>query len=115
MKKFITLLVVLFLLPLTAIAQANQDDKEKKEDKPQRPAFESAWLVDNPTNVVFNKGTLEVMMQHRFDFVDGSNTLLGFYGAANIRIAVAYSPIDRVALGFGTTKDYRLQDFNWKG
>lgn len=115
MKKFITLVVVLFLLPLTVIAQATQDEKEKKVDKPERPAFESAWHIDNPTNVVFNKGTLEVMMQHRFGVIEsGANDLVGFWGAANIRIAVAYSPIDRVALGFGTTKDQRLQDFNWK-
>lgn len=114
MKKYITLLVVLMLLPLTALAQ-NTDEKEKKVDKPQRPAFESASLIDNPTNVVFNKGTLEVMMQHRFGLVSGTNDLVGFWGASNIRIALAYSPIDRVALGFGTTKDHRLQDFNWKG
>lgn len=113
MKKFITLLVVLFILPLSAFAQDTED--KKKEDKPERPAFDSAWLIDNPTNVVFQKNTLEVMMQHRFDKIEkGANNLAGFYGAANIRIAVAYSPIDRVALGFGTTKNNRLQDFNWK-
>lgn len=116
MKKFITLLVVLFLLPLTAIAQETEDQKEKKVDKPERPAFEGASLIDNPTNVVFNAKTLEVMMQHRFGLIEGGNNdLVGFWGATNIRIALAYSPIDRVALGFGTTKDKRLQDFNWKG
>lgn len=114
MKKFITLLVVLFVLPLAAFAQ--ETEEKKKEDKPERPAFDSATLIDNPTNVVFNKGTLEVMIQHRFDYMnaEGDNTLLGMWGASNIRLGLAYSPIDRVALGFGTTKDYRLQDFNWK-
>ena len=113
MKKFITLLVVLFILPLSVFAQDTED--KKKEDKPERPAFDSASLIDNPTNVVFQKGTLEAMMQHRFGVIEkGNNDLAGFWGATNIRIGVAYSPIDRVALGFGTTKNKRLQDFNWK-
>ncbi|OFY95616.1 MAG: hypothetical protein A3K10_02395, partial [Bacteroidetes bacterium RIFCSPLOWO2_12_FULL_31_6] len=33
----------------------------------------------------------------------------------NIRFALNYSVIDRVTVGFGTTKDNRLQDFNIKG
>jgi hypothetical protein len=65
--------------------------------------------------VLFNAKTLEVVMQHRFGLVTGTNDLVGFWGASNIRIALAYSIIDRVAIGFGTTKDYRLQDFNLKG
>ena len=53
-------------------------------------------------------------MAHRFGLVTGDNDLVGFWGASNIRIGVAYSILDRVAVGFGTTKDYRLQDFNLK-
>jgi hypothetical protein len=55
-------------------------------------------------------------MQHRFGTIkQNGNDLAGFYGNANIRIAVSYAIIDRVTVGFGTTKDKRLQDFNWKG
>jgi len=87
------------------------------DEKLERPAFESAGLIDNPTNVVFNKNTLEIQMQHRFGEINSTsgNDLIGVYGAANIRIGVAYTIVDRIAIGFGTTKNKTLQDFNLKG
>ena len=88
---------------------------EKVVEKVERPAFESATLIDNQTNVLFNKNTLDVQMQHRFGLIDETNSLAGIYGdGANIRIALSYAILDRVTIGFGTTKNNRLQDFNWK-
>ncbi len=115
MKKYIILLFAFLILPFIAVAQEEDSEKKKVIDKPERPAFESSFLIDNPTNVLFNKGTMEVQMGHRFGLVTGTNDLVGFWGASNIRIGVAYSIFDRLAVGFGTTKDYRLQDFNLKG
>lgn len=103
------------MLPFIAFAQEEDATKEKEKEKLERPAFESAMLIDNPSNVLFNKNTLEVVMQHRFGLVTGTNDLVGFWGASNIRIGLSYAVIDRVTVGFGTTKDYRLQDFNLKG
>jgi len=123
MKNYITLLFVFLLLPFISNAQEQDSTKVKgkfvtffsPDEKLERPAFEGASLIDNPTNVLFNKNTLEVVMQHRFGLVNGTNDMVGFWGASNIRIGVAYSVTDRIAVGFGTTKDYRLQDFNLKG
>jgi hypothetical protein len=113
MKIFKILLLALFVLPLSVFSQ--EEDKDKVKEKPERPAFEGAWLIDNPTNVVFDKNTLEVMMQHRFDEINfEDNNLAGLYGAANIRIALAYSIHDRLTLGYGTSKLKSYQDFNWK-
>jgi len=112
MKIYKILLLALFVLPLSVLSQ--EEDNDKVKEKPERPAFESATLIDNPTNVVFGKNTLEVMMQHRFGEFGNENDLQGFWGATNIRIAIAYSIHDRVAIGFGTTKNKRYQDFNWK-
>lgn len=112
MKKHITLLFVVLMMPFITNAQK---DSTKVKEKLARPAFESAFLIDNPTNVLFHKNTLEVEMAHRFGLISGENDLVGFWGASNIRIGVAYSVHDRIAIGFGTTKDYRLQDFNLKG
>ncbi|WP_255449768.1 DUF5777 family beta-barrel protein [Seonamhaeicola sediminis] len=113
MKNYKTLLFALLAFPLMVLAQ--KKEKDSVIDKPSRPAFESATLIDNPTNVLFNKNTLEVMMQHRFGEINGgTNDLAGFWGASNIRMALAYSLHDRLAIGFGTTKEGRLQDFNWK-
>ncbi|PKP39224.1 MAG: hypothetical protein CVT98_02695 [Bacteroidetes bacterium HGW-Bacteroidetes-15] len=88
----------------------------KPKPKLERAAFESSSLIDNQTNVLFNKGTLEMVMNHRFGLINGGeNDLAGIWGATNIRIAFAYSITDRITVGYGTTKDNRLQDFSLKG
>jgi len=124
MKNYITLLIILLMLPFITNAQKDTTKVKGKfltffspDEKLARPAFESASLIDNATNVLFQKNTLEVVMAHRFGVInsDAGNDLVGFWGASNIRIGVAYSVTDRIAVGFGTTKDYRLQDFNLKG
>ena len=113
MKNLIKILFVLLILPFVAVAQ--DKDSVKVKEKLERNAFESATLIDNPTNVLFSKNTLEVQMQHRFGEINGDkNDLAGFYGPANIRIALSYAIFERLTIGFGTTKDAHLQDFNWK-
>ena len=113
MRKLKFLLTFL-TIPLFVLAQETAQDTTKVIDKPERDAFESLYLIDSPTNVVFNKGTLEVQMAHRFGEFGNVGDLGGIWGAANIRIGVTYTPIDRVAVGFGTTKNKRYQDFNLK-
>ena len=116
MKNYIKILFVLLLLPFVAIAQEeNTEDSTVVKEALERPAFESATLIDNPTNVLFDKNTLEVQMQHRFGLINETNTLAGIYGdGANIRIALSYAIHERLTIGYGTTKNNRLQDFNWK-
>ena len=113
MKKYIIILAVLISFPFFVISQ--EKTKDSIVDKPERPAFESATLINNPTNLLFNKNTLEVNMQHRFATINGgTNDLAGIYGVANIRIGLSYAIHDRVTIGFGTTKLKSYQDFNWK-
>ncbi len=101
------------LLPFLLLSQKRE--KDSVVDKPERPAFESSFIIDNPNNVLFSKNTLEVQMSHRFGLInEGTNDMLGFWGPSNIRMGVAYSIHERLTLGFGTTKFNRLQDFNWK-
>ena len=64
--------------------QVNQANNTIVKEKPERAAFESAFLIDNPTNVLFNKNTLEVTMAHRFGEFGNTNDLVGFWGASNI-------------------------------
>jgi hypothetical protein len=64
---------------------------------------------------VYSKGTIEMIMNHRFGLVTGTNDMIGIWAPANIRIAVNYSITGRITVGFGTTKDSRLQDFSLKG
>ena len=113
MKNYKTLLFAFLILPLIVFAQ----DKVKDSviDKPERPAFESSYIIDNPTNVLLSKNALEVQMSHRFGLINGGeNDLAGFWAPSNIRIGLAYGIHERLTIGYGTTKFDRLQDFNWK-
>jgi hypothetical protein len=112
MKNFKIILSAFLMLPLLVLAQ--EKDKDSIIDKPERPAFESATLIDNATNVLFSKNTLEIQMQHRFGPIDDENSLLGIYGPANIRIGLSYAILDRLTVGYGITKTNRLHDFSWK-
>lgn len=112
MKIFKIVVLTLLIVPLSVFSQ--DKEKEKKKEKPARPAFECTMLIDNQTNVVFDKNTLEIQMSHRFGEFDTENSLGGIWGSGNIRIGFAYSIHDRIAVGFGTTKNKRYQDFNLK-
>ena len=113
MKNYKIVLCIFLMLPFIALAQ--KKDSTKVKEKLARPTFESSAVIDNASSTLLNKNSLEVVMQHRFDLVTGTNDLVGFWGKTNIRIAVSYSILDRLTVGFGTTKDRRLQDFNLKG
>jgi len=116
MKNYIKILFILLVLPFVAFAQEDETKKEEKvKEKLERSAFESATLIDNATNVLFSKNTLEVVMSHRFGLINGGeNDLAGFWAPSNIRIGLSYAILDRLTIGYGTTKFDRLQDFNWK-
>jgi len=125
MKLFKTIFIVVFALPVLLFAQ------EQKETTPtavqgdsispvvevelERAAFESTSLIESQSNRVYGKGTIEMIMNHRFGLVSGTNDLIGIWAPANIRLAVNYSITDRITVGYGTTKDFRLQDFSLKG
>jgi hypothetical protein len=113
MKKIKILLLAFLIVPMLCLSQ--ETAKDSIVDKPERPAFESSSIIDNQTNVLFNKNTLEVMMQHRFGLIDEENSLAGIYGAnTNIRIALSYSILDWLTVGYGITKKNRMSDFNLK-
>ena len=115
MKRFNVFPIMLLSLLNTNLFAQEADSVAEKKDKPQRAAFQSAWLIDNVTGVLNPKKTLQFDIQHRFGVMkSGNNDLAGLWGPSNIRLALAYSLSNRITLGFGTTKDYRLQDFNIK-
>ncbi len=115
MKKYTTFFFIFLTLPFIGFAQDEGVKEQKVKEKLARPTFESSAVIDNPSVNMYNKGSFEVSMQHRFGLVTGTNDLVGFWGRSNIRIGVAYSILDRLSVGFGTTKNKRLQDFSIKG
>jgi hypothetical protein len=122
MKLYKTIFIAVFALPIMMMAQEQKDTLAVVVDSVapavevelERAAFESTSLIENQTNRVYSKGTIEMIMNHRFGLVTGTNDLIGIWAPANIRIAVNYSITDRITVGVGTTKDNRLQDFSLK-
>lgn len=111
MKKiFIVLTLSLFIGTLFA-----QDDTQATEkSKPVRFTFGTALLIDNQTIETPYKGGIELQIHHRFSLIENIHNLYGIYGAANTRLGLNYGVTDRLMIGAGTTKDYKLQDFQWK-
>jgi hypothetical protein len=123
MKLYKSIFIALFAFPMMLLAQEQKDTITAVQEDSiapvtevelERPAFESTSLIESQTNRVYSKGTIEMIMNHRFGLVTGTNDLIGIWAPANIRIAVNYSITDRITVGFGTTKDDRLQDFSLK-
>jgi len=96
-----TLIVFLFFLTPTLVSAQDEDDSPK----PERKAFESAVLLENQTDVINTKNTLEWNIQHRFGPVStGSSDLYGLFAASNIRLGFTYSLAERLGIGFGLSK-----------
>ncbi|RLD25645.1 MAG: hypothetical protein DRI54_04485 [Bacteroidetes bacterium] len=112
----LTLVFTLFLLvPSLVKAQDEEVSVEKKIDKPVRNPWGSSHLIETQNTVVWAPKTLEFVIQHRFgELNSGSFDLIGLYAPSNVRMGLNYTVVNRFQLGLGTTKDKKLQDFNYK-
>jgi hypothetical protein len=111
MKKiFIVFVLSLLLSPIFAQEEA----QEPKSTAPVRNTFGAELLIDNQTIASPYKGGIELQIQHRFSPIKSIHDLYGIYGSANTRIGLNYGITDRLMIGAGTTKEYSLQDINWK-
>lgn len=130
MKLYKIIFIAVFALPMMMLGQEQKDTittvKEEAvvavqqdtivpvEVEYERAAFDGTSLIENQTDRVYSKGTIEMVMNHRFGLVNGTNDMIGIWAPANIRIALSYAITDRITVGVGTTKDSRLQDFSLK-
>jgi Membrane bound beta barrel domain (DUF5777) len=111
MKKiFIILTLALFISPLFAQEEVQSADTSK----PVRFTFGTTILIENHTVMTPYKGGLELEILHRFSRITNIHDLYGIQGSANTRIGLNYGITDRLMIGAGTTKDYKLQDIQWK-
>jgi hypothetical protein len=111
MKKiYIILTLSLLLSPLFAQEEAQPSDTSK----PVRFTFGTTILIENHTVMTPYKGGLELEVLHRFSRMTNIKDLYGIQGSANTRIGLNYGITDRIMIGAGTTKDYKLQDIQWK-
>jgi hypothetical protein len=112
MKKIIlTICLSAFMASLFSQDEAQQ---EEKSSKPVRFTFGTSILIDNHTVATPYKGGLELEIHHRFSLIENYHNLFGIYGSANTRIGLNYGITDKIMVGVGTTKDYKLQDIQWK-
>lgn len=125
MKKSILIILVCFFT-YSLVAQdtelAKKENKNKSllgyfilnNSKPQT-VYEGGLLIDNQTSYIPSAKTMELVIQHRFGSIEnGLSDFLGIYGAANTRLGLNYAITNWLQIGFGTTKNYKLQDFGLK-
>jgi hypothetical protein len=93
---------------------AQEEAQPKEKSKAVRFTFGTGILIDNHTVATPYKGGLELQIHHRFSLIENIHNLFGIYGAANTRLGLSYGITDRLMIGAGTTKDYKLQDIQWK-
>lgn len=106
---------LLFFLTALAISLPAQEQSQRESgSRPVRFTFGTAVLIDNQTTETPYKGGLELQIHHRFSLIENYHNLFGIYGAANTRLGLNYGVGERLMLGVGTTKDYKLQDIQWK-
>jgi hypothetical protein len=110
MKK----IFIVFTLSLLLTSLFAQQDSLKVSSKPVRFTFGTTTLIDNNTTETIYKGGLEFQIHHRFSLIENYHNLFGIYGSANTRLGLNYGITDRLMIGIGTTKDYQLQDIQWK-
>lgn len=112
MKKFSLILILSFLL-IPVFAQ-DEPATEEKSSNPVRFTFGSSLLIDNQTTESPYKGGLELNIHHRFSLIENYHNLFGIYGSANTRLGLNYGITNKLMVGIGSTKDYKLQDLQWK-
>lgn len=110
-----TNLLLLMFLAGSLFAQVKTETSTAKKAKPVKNTFGSVWLMDNQTVMVPIKGTLEFDIQHRFGTINnGAKDLFGLFAPSNIRMGLNYTPINKLFLGAGITKERTQIDFNAK-
>lgn len=113
MKKLILFLLLTGFVFSYSFAQ--EEETAETESYPVT-TFESNFLVDDQTTVVFNKKSLGFAIQHKFGTIDnGISDLWGMYGAGrNIRLALDYVPVKHLQIGAGISKTNMITDVSAK-
>ena len=94
---------------------AQADSANETDNRPVKSPFQTNVLIDNPTVVSPFKGSLNLLISHRFGSMEnGISDIFGIYGSANTRLGLDYGITDRIMVGIGTTANYQLQDLQWK-
>lgn len=119
MKKFILFISIFLIFNYISIAQETETTEEKEvvqvKDKPVKSPFETAILIDFPTTVIPSKGSLQLLIHHRFGTIkNGITDIYGIYAPSNIKMTLDYSLFDFLQLGLSTEKNNKIQEIHGK-
>jgi hypothetical protein len=113
LKSLINLMILLGALNGNIFAQ--DSTAVTADNRPVKSPFGTNVLIDVQTVVSPYKGSINLLIQHRFGSMEnGISDIFGIYGGANTRLGLEYGITDRIMIGIGTTQDYKLQDLEWK-
>lgn len=112
-SKSLRLGAISALLFIMSISIGYTQDEEA-DNRPVRSPYETVTLIDNQTVVTPFKGAFQLEILHRFGKIETIENLYGIYASANTRIGLNYGITDKIMVGIGTTRDYKLQDLQWK-
>jgi len=79
-----------------------------------RSPWATGMIIDNQTTETPTAKSLEFAIHHRFGKIENIEDLFGIYSSSNIRLGVSYGITDDIAIGFGTEKDHKMQEFTGK-
>ena len=114
MNRFKNIAIAVFLLS-TLMVSAQEQQEPEKDNRPVKDMFGNGLMFDQQTVKSAMPGSFEFVIQHRFGTTkNGIKDLYGIYASSNVRLGLNYGITDNIMIGFGTTRYYKLQDFNWK-
>lgn len=114
MKNYFTLIIFSLLTLAGAYAQDDLLDMLDEEQGDQPQLVEATWkgtrIINGHSTKTRNAGTLDFMISHRFGVLNSG--AYNFWGLdnSNIRLALEYSPTDRIYLGIGRSSFEKTYD-----
>lgn len=107
-----------FFLFLAIILSASQNcfaQEDEFANDPVSGTFESGLLGETQTIEMPFAGEFEMHIQHRFGLIEnGLEDVFGIYATSNIRMGLNYGITEKFMLGYGYTKEFKLQEFQGK-
>ncbi|WP_372751336.1 DUF5777 family beta-barrel protein [Labilibaculum sp.] len=107
--------ISIFLLMGLGASQNCLAQEDEFANDPVSGTFETGLLGETQTTVTPFAGEFELHIQHRFGLIEnGLEDVFGIYASSNIRMGLNYGVTEKIMLGYGYTKDYKLQEFHGK-
>lgn len=106
MKKFVSILLLIFLFCQPSFAQDSIPEVVYAEDEPI--TFASTRIVSGHSVETTAKGITEFRIEHRFGDIAGTNggvqNMFGFDMLSDMRIALEHGVTEKLMIGFGRCK-----------